>query len=46
VLGSSDPRAIRQWTEVLNGATRHLAEVQVNRSAQAALAGRRIDQLQ
>jgi Fe-S protein assembly chaperone HscA len=46
VLGSSDPRAIRQWTGVLNEATRHLAEVQVNRSVQAALAGRRIDHLQ
>ncbi len=45
VLASSDRSAIRQWTSVLNEATRHLAEVQVNRSLQAAVSGRRLDEL-
>lgn len=45
VLASSDRQAIRQWTAVLNDATHHLAEVQANRSIQAALAGRRVDDL-
>jgi molecular chaperone DnaK len=45
VLGSSDRAAIQQWTTVLNDATRHLAEVMMNRSVQAALAGRSVDQV-
>ena len=45
VLGSSDRTAIQQWTTVLNDATRHLAELMMNRSVQAALAGRSVDQV-
>jgi Fe-S protein assembly chaperone HscA len=45
VLGSHDRDAIRQWTIVLNEATRHLAEIQMNRSLQAALSGRKIDEV-
>ena len=45
VLSSSDREAIRTCTLTLNEATRHLAEVIVNRSVRAALSGRNIDQL-
>jgi Fe-S protein assembly chaperone HscA len=45
VIGSSDVQAIAQWTRVLNDATAHLAEVMINRTVQAALAGRNIDTL-
>jgi molecular chaperone DnaK (HSP70) len=45
VLTSSDRVAIHQWTTVLNDATKHLAEVMMNRSVQAALAGKSIDQI-
>jgi len=45
VLTSSDREAILQWTHVLNDATRHLAEVMMNRSVQAALAGKNIEAL-
>jgi Fe-S protein assembly chaperone HscA len=45
VLTSPDRDAIQQWTHALNDATRHLAEVMMNRSVQAALTGRNIDQL-
>ena len=45
VLRSSDREAIQQWTQVLNDATRHLAEVVMNRTVQAALAGRNVDEL-
>jgi Fe-S protein assembly chaperone HscA len=45
VLGSSDRAAIQQWTQVLNDATRHLAEIMMNRSVQAALSGKSIDQM-
>jgi Fe-S protein assembly chaperone HscA len=45
VLSSSDRASIQQWTQVLNDATRHLAEVMMNRSVQAALSGRSIDQM-
>ena len=45
LLGSSDRTAIQQWTTVLNDATRHLAELMMNRSVQAALAGRSVDQV-
>jgi len=45
VLGSSNREVIQKWTEVLNDATRHLAEVRMNRSVQAALSGRSIDQM-
>ena len=45
VLASSDRQAIRDATHELNEATRHLAEVRMNRSVQAALAGKSIDRL-
>jgi molecular chaperone DnaK len=45
VLQSSNRDAILQWTKVLNDATQHLAEVVMNRSVQAALAGKNIDRL-
>ena len=43
VMTSSDRDAIQQWTHVLNDATRHLAEVMMNRSVQAALSGRNVN---
>src|SRR4051812_11216429 len=43
VLTSSDKDAIQQWTHVLNDATKHLAEVMMNRSVQAALSGKNVD---
>ncbi|HTK27925.1 MAG TPA: Fe-S protein assembly chaperone HscA [Vicinamibacterales bacterium] len=42
VLNGADRDAIQQATHELNEATRHLAEVMMNRSVQAALAGRRV----
>ena len=42
VLNSSDREAIQEKTRVLNDRTRNLAEVMMNRSVQAALAGRNI----
>jgi molecular chaperone DnaK len=45
VMTSSDKDAIQQWTHVLNDATKHLAEVMMNRSVQAALAGRNVDSI-
>jgi molecular chaperone DnaK (HSP70) len=42
---SEDRDAILQWTKVLNDVTQHLAEVMMNRSVQAALAGTNIDRL-
>jgi molecular chaperone DnaK (HSP70) len=45
VLNDSNREAIQQKTQALNDATRHLAEVMMNRSVQAALAGRSIDQV-
>jgi molecular chaperone DnaK (HSP70) len=45
VIKSDDRDAILQWTRVLNEATQHLAEVMMNRSVQAALAGKNIDRL-
>jgi Fe-S protein assembly chaperone HscA len=43
VLSSSDREAIQQWTHVLNDATRHLAEIMMNRSVQAALSGKNVN---
>jgi Fe-S protein assembly chaperone HscA len=43
VMTSSDRAAIQQWTQVLNQATRHLAEVIMNRSVHAALSGKSVD---
>ena len=45
VLNGPDRDAIQQNTHSLNDATKHLAEVVMNRSVQAALSGRNIDQL-
>jgi Fe-S protein assembly chaperone HscA len=45
VLMSSDKDAILQWTHVLNDATKHLAELMMNRSIQAALSGKNVDDL-
>jgi molecular chaperone DnaK len=44
-LGSDDREAIQQQTKALNAATLHLAEVMMNRSVQAALSGKNVDQL-
>jgi molecular chaperone DnaK len=43
VMNAPDREAIQKWTRALNDATRHLAELAINRSVQAALAGKRID---
>ncbi|MGE5243451.1 MAG: Fe-S protein assembly chaperone HscA [Betaproteobacteria bacterium] len=45
VLPGDDRERIHQQTEALNDATRHLAEVMMNRSVQAALSGKSIDRL-
>jgi molecular chaperone DnaK (HSP70) len=42
VLNSKDRETIQKWTQALNDATRHLAEVMMNRSVHAALSGRNI----
>jgi Fe-S protein assembly chaperone HscA len=43
VLDAPDREAIQAATHTLNDATRHLAEVMMNRSVQAALSGKSID---
>ena len=43
VLNSKDRETIQKWTHALNDATQHLAEVMMNRSVKAALAGKNID---
>ena len=43
VVGSSDRETIQKWTKALNDATQHLAEVMLNRTVQAALSGKNID---
>jgi molecular chaperone DnaK len=45
VITSDDKAAIDQWTHVLNDATRHLAELMMNRTVRAALAGRNVEEL-
>jgi len=45
VLKSSDRETIQKWTQALNDATQHLAEVAMNRSVKAALSGRNVDAL-
>jgi molecular chaperone DnaK len=46
VLNSSDRETIQKWTQALNDATQHLAEVMMNRSVHAALAGRNVNDLE
>jgi molecular chaperone DnaK len=43
VLNSNDRETIQKWTQALNDATQHLAEVVMNRSVNAALAGKNVD---
>jgi len=43
VLNANDRETIQKWTHALNDATRHLAEVMMNRSVQAALSGKNVD---
>jgi Fe-S protein assembly chaperone HscA len=45
VMGSSDRETIQKWTRALNDTTQHLAEVMMNRSVRAALAGKNVDSL-
>jgi Fe-S protein assembly chaperone HscA len=45
VLNSTDRETIQKWTHALNDATRHLAEVMMNRSVKAALSGKSVDDL-
>jgi molecular chaperone DnaK len=45
VLNSSDRETIQKWTQALNDATQHLAEVMMNRSVHAALSGKNIDEM-
>jgi molecular chaperone DnaK len=43
VLNSTDRETIQKWTHALNDATQHLAEIMMNRSVRAALAGKNVD---
>jgi len=43
VLNSKDRETIQKWTQALNDATQHLAEVMMNRSVKAALTGRNVE---
>jgi len=45
VIGGNDRDAIHEKTHALNDATRHLAEVSMNRSVQAALSGRSVNEI-
>jgi len=45
VLNSKDRETIQKWTQALNDATQHLAEVMMNRSVRAALAGKNVNQM-
>jgi molecular chaperone DnaK len=44
-IGGSDREAIHEKTHALNEATRHLAEVSMNRSVHAALSGRSVNDM-
>ena len=44
-MAATDRAAIQDGTEVLNEATRHLAEVAMNRSVRAALSGKNVDEM-
>ena len=43
VLKSTDRDTIQKWTQALNDATQHLAEVAMNRSLRVALAGKNVE---
>jgi molecular chaperone DnaK (HSP70) len=43
VITSADRESIERWTEVLNDATRHLAELMMDRSVKAALSGKNVE---
>jgi len=45
VMGSESREAIQEGTHALNHATHHLAEVMMNRSVRAALAGRNVEEV-
>ena len=45
VMTSPDREAIQRWTQALNDATRHLAELMMNRSVRAALAGKNVEEI-
>ncbi len=45
VMTSGDRQAIQQWNEALNDATRHLAELMMNRGVRAALAGKNVEEI-
>jgi Fe-S protein assembly chaperone HscA len=45
VLGGTDREAIQEKMRALNEATQRLAEIMMNRSVQAALSGRNVDQI-
>ncbi len=45
VLNSTDRETIQKWTQALNDATHHLAEVMMNRAVRAALTGRSVDSI-
>ena len=45
VMNSNDRETILKWTQALNEATQHLAEVMMNRSVRRALAGKNVDSL-
>jgi molecular chaperone DnaK (HSP70) len=45
VLNANDRDTIQKWTQALNDVTRHLAEVMMNRSVQAALSGKNVDEI-
>jgi Fe-S protein assembly chaperone HscA len=43
VVNSKDRETIQKWTQALNDATQHLAEVMMNRSVKAALTGKNVE---
>jgi len=43
VLNSKDRETIQKWTQALNDATQHLAEVIMNRTVKAALSGKSVN---
>ncbi|MBI3402839.1 MAG: Fe-S protein assembly chaperone HscA [Acidobacteria bacterium] len=45
VLNATDRETIQKWTTALNDATRHLAEVMMNRSVSAALSGKNVNEV-